>query len=116
MVGPSCDEPRPNLVETPITPDYVRIKSPGGAMPPTTGKPHVLPPRRRPRPAPQPVQGPDGAAPDRLDFDFDADGYSEPTDAFIDGIVFDGRKPNAYIDTLPIGLKGDQTTADAVTN
>ena len=50
------------------------------------------------------------------DFDFDADGYREPTDAFIDGIVFDGRKPNAYIDTLPIGLKGDQTTADAVTN
>lgn len=50
------------------------------------------------------------------DFDFDPDGYRDPTDAFIDGIAFDGTKPNAYIDSLPIGLKGDQTPADAVTN
>ena len=42
------------------------------------------------------------------DFDFDTDGYREPTAAFIDGIAFDGQKPNAYIDSLPIGLKGDQ--------
>ncbi len=50
------------------------------------------------------------------DFDFDTDGYREPTAAFIDGIAFDGQKPNAYIDSLPIGLKGDQTVAEAVTN
>ncbi|MBY0362032.1 MAG: ABC transporter substrate-binding protein [Phreatobacter sp.] len=50
------------------------------------------------------------------DFDFDADGYRDPTDAFIDGIAFDGTKPNAYIDSLPIGLKGDQTPSDAITN
>jgi nitrate/nitrite transport system substrate-binding protein len=25
----------------------------------------------------------------------------------IDGIVFDGRKPNAYIDSFKIGLKGN---------
>ena len=29
--------------------------------------------------------------------------------AIIDGIGFDGRKPNAYLDSLPIGLKGGQT-------
>ncbi len=28
---------------------------------------------------------------------------------FIDGIPFDGRKPNAYINSFPIGLKGNQT-------
>ncbi|MEO6697939.1 MAG: CmpA/NrtA family ABC transporter substrate-binding protein [Paraperlucidibaca sp.] len=28
---------------------------------------------------------------------------------FIDGIRFDGRKPNAYIDSFPIGLKAKQT-------
>jgi nitrate/nitrite transport system substrate-binding protein len=42
------------------------------------------------------------------DFDFDADGYREPTSAFIDGIAFDGTKPNAYIDSLPLGLKSGQ--------
>lgn len=50
------------------------------------------------------------------DFDFDADGYRDPTDAFIDGIAFDGTQPNAYIDSLPIGLKGDQTPSDVITN
>lgn len=49
-------------------------------------------------------------------FELDADGYRPPTDAFIDGILFDGTQPNAYLDRLPIGLKGDQTVADAVTN
>ena len=41
----------------------------------------------------------------------DSDGYREPTPAgdIIDGIAYDGRQPNAYIDSLPIGLKGDQT-------
>ena len=42
------------------------------------------------------------------DFPWDADGYREPTSAFIDGITYDGRRPNAYIDSLPIGLKGKQ--------
>jgi nitrate/nitrite transport system substrate-binding protein len=46
-------------------------------------------------------------------FDFDADGYREPTSDFIDGVVYDGKAPNAYIDSLVIGLKGDQAVADA---
>jgi nitrate/nitrite transport system substrate-binding protein len=51
------------------------------------------------------------------DFDFDADGYKDPTADFIDHIPFDGTKPNAYIDSLTIGLKGNQTVVDgAVVN
>ena len=42
------------------------------------------------------------------DFPWDSDGYRAPTSAFIDGITYDGRRPNAYIDSLPIGLKGKQ--------
>ena len=44
------------------------------------------------------------------DFPWDSDGFKDPTPAadIIDGIGFDGRAPNAYIDSLPIGLKGDQ--------
>ena len=44
------------------------------------------------------------------DFPFGSDGYRAPTAEgdFIDGIIFDGRAPNAYIDSLPIGLKGAQ--------
>jgi nitrate/nitrite transport system substrate-binding protein len=42
------------------------------------------------------------------DFPWDADGYRAPTSEFIDGVTYDGRKPNAYIDQLPIGLKGQQ--------
>ncbi|SFB74659.1 CmpA/NrtA family ABC transporter substrate-binding protein [Tropicimonas isoalkanivorans] len=44
------------------------------------------------------------------DFDFETDGYKEPTPAgdIIDGIPYDGRQPNAYLESLPIGLKGDQ--------
>ncbi len=47
---------------------------------------------------------------DKADFPWDSDGYREPTPAsdVIDGIAYDGRKPNAYIDSLTIGLKGDQ--------
>jgi nitrate/nitrite transport system substrate-binding protein len=41
------------------------------------------------------------------DFPFDSDGYRAPTADFIDGIRYDGRAPNAYIDSLPIGLKGN---------
>ena len=39
------------------------------------------------------------------DFDFDADGYKDPTAAFIDQIPNDGMHPNACIDSLSIGLK-----------
>ncbi|MGL4281702.1 MAG: CmpA/NrtA family ABC transporter substrate-binding protein [Albidovulum sp.] len=47
-------------------------------------------------------------------FDFDADGYRAPTPAadVIDGIGYDGTKPNAYIDSLAIGLKSGQTVAN----
>jgi nitrate/nitrite transport system substrate-binding protein len=40
----------------------------------------------------------------------DEDGYKDPTPAedIIDGIPFDGSQPNAYLDSLPIGLKGEQ--------
>jgi nitrate/nitrite transport system substrate-binding protein len=44
------------------------------------------------------------------DFPWDSDGYRAPTPAgdIIDGIAYDGKQPNAYIDSLPIGLKGKQ--------
>ncbi|MCA0997518.1 CmpA/NrtA family ABC transporter substrate-binding protein [Alloyangia pacifica] len=44
------------------------------------------------------------------DFPWDSDGYKAPTPAedIIDGIAYDGKAPNAYLDSLPIGLKGDQ--------
>ncbi len=47
---------------------------------------------------------------DAADFPWDSDGYKAPTPAedIIDGIAYDGRTPNAYLDSLPIGLKGDQ--------
>ena len=39
---------------------------------------------------------------------WDADGFRTPTKEFIDGITYDGRKPNAYIDQFSIGLKRAQ--------
>jgi nitrate/nitrite transport system substrate-binding protein len=42
------------------------------------------------------------------DFPFDATGYRAPTHEFIDGIEYDGRKPNEYLAKFEIGLKGDQ--------
>ncbi|MCI5085968.1 MAG: ABC transporter substrate-binding protein [Rhodovulum sp.] len=44
------------------------------------------------------------------DFPWDSDGYKAPTPAedIIDGIAYDGRAPNAYLESLPIGLKGSQ--------
>ncbi len=44
------------------------------------------------------------------DFPWDSDGYKEPTPAadIIDGVSYDGKKPNAYIDSLTIGLKSKQ--------
>ncbi len=44
----------------------------------------------------------------KADFPWDTDGYRPVQDEFIDGVAFDGRKPNAYLDAFPIGLKGDQ--------
>lgn len=35
-------------------------------------------------------------------------GYRAPTNAFIDGIEYDGNKPNDYIASMPIGLKAGQ--------
>jgi nitrate/nitrite transport system substrate-binding protein len=43
------------------------------------------------------------------DFPWTTDGYRAPTNAFIDGITYDGRTPNAYLDALKIGLKGEQS-------
>jgi nitrate/nitrite transport system substrate-binding protein len=40
------------------------------------------------------------------DFPWTSDGYREPTSEFIDGLTYDGRKPNAYLDSMQIGLKG----------
>ena len=47
---------------------------------------------------------------DAADFPWDSDGYKAPTPAsdIIDGIPFDAKAPNAYLDSLPIGLKGEQ--------
>ena len=41
------------------------------------------------------------------DFPGDTDGFKGPQDGFIDGLVFDGRKPNEYLEKFRIGLKGD---------
>ena len=47
---------------------------------------------------------------DAADFPWDSDGYRKPTPAadIIDGVAYDGKKPNAYIDSLSIGLKSNQ--------
>ena len=42
------------------------------------------------------------------DFPWDTDGFRHRPSEFIDGVTYDGRKPNAYIDSLKIGLKGKQ--------
>lgn len=34
-------------------------------------------------------------------------GFRPPQDEFIDGVTYDGRKPNAYLEQFPIGLKAD---------
>jgi nitrate/nitrite transport system substrate-binding protein len=47
------------------------------------------------------------------DFPWTTDGYRAPTAENIDAIPYDGRKPNAYIDSLSIGLKGKQTVEGA---
>jgi nitrate/nitrite transport system substrate-binding protein len=35
-------------------------------------------------------------------------GYREPTAEFIDGVEYDGTRPNAYLEQFAIGLKGDE--------
>ncbi|MBI1220009.1 MAG: nitrate ABC transporter substrate-binding protein [Rhodobacteraceae bacterium] len=51
------------------------------------------------------------------DFPWNSDGYKPATSDFIDGVSYDGKTPNAYIDSLKIGLKDQQTVADGkVTN
>jgi len=45
---------------------------------------------------------------EKAEFPFGTDGYREPQSEFIDAITFDGRKPNAYIDSFPIGLKSGE--------
>jgi nitrate/nitrite transport system substrate-binding protein len=36
------------------------------------------------------------------------DGFRAPARDFIDGVAFDGRKPNAYVDSFKIGLKSKE--------
>lgn len=43
------------------------------------------------------------------DFPWESDGYRAPTSAFIDGIEYNGKTPNAYIDAQTIGLKSNET-------
>jgi len=52
---------------------------------------------------------------DQADFPWDSDGYkaATPAEDIIDGIAFDGRTPNAYLESLPIGLKGEQVVVGA---
>lgn len=45
----------------------------------------------------------------KADFPWDTDGYRKPQTEFIDGITFDGHKPNDYLKKFPIGLKGSET-------
>lgn len=41
--------------------------------------------------------------------DFDTEtGFRPPQAEFIDGVVFDGTRPNAYLEKFRIGLKGDE--------
>jgi nitrate/nitrite transport system substrate-binding protein len=43
------------------------------------------------------------------EFPFGTEGFKPVTDEFIDGIAYDGKKPNDYLSKFPIGLKGNQT-------
>ncbi len=45
------------------------------------------------------------------DFPFDSDGFRAPTNEFIDGVSYDAHQPNAYIESLKIGLKGNERVA-----
>jgi nitrate/nitrite transport system substrate-binding protein len=41
----------------------------------------------------------------------ETDGFKAPQDGFIDGVVFDGKAPNAYLEQFEIGLKTGQTVS-----
>jgi nitrate/nitrite transport system substrate-binding protein len=43
------------------------------------------------------------------DFPMKSDGFRGPQEGFIDGVVFDAKKPNEYLSKFKIGLKGNQT-------
>jgi nitrate/nitrite transport system substrate-binding protein len=45
---------------------------------------------------------------EEADVPWDTDGYRAPTSDFIDAVAYDGRTPNAYIESLAIGLKTGQ--------
>lgn len=46
----------------------------------------------------------------------ETDGYKAPQNGFIDGVVFDGKAPNAYLEKFTIGLKkGQKVSASGVT-
>ncbi|GIL01301.1 MAG: nitrate ABC transporter substrate-binding protein [Alphaproteobacteria bacterium] len=47
------------------------------------------------------------------DFPWDTDGYRAPHANNIDGVHFDARQPNAFIDSLSIGLKSNQKVEGA---
>ena len=49
----------------------------------------------------------------KADFPWDTDGFRAPQSEFIDGIAFDGRKPNDYLAKFPIGLKKNQVVVGA---
>lgn len=49
----------------------------------------------------------DAGLANEADFPWDSDGYKPVTDEFIDGVAYDGRSPNAYIDSFEIGLKSE---------
>jgi nitrate/nitrite transport system substrate-binding protein len=42
------------------------------------------------------------------DFPAAGEGYRPPTKDFIDGVEYDGRRPNAYLERFQIGLKGHE--------
>ena len=49
------------------------------------------------------------------DFPWKSDGYRAPTGQFIDKVVYDGRQPNGYLQSLKIGLKsGDRVAGGKV--
>lgn len=50
----------------------------------------------------------DGLA-NEADFPWSSDGYRPAQNDFIDAIPYDGRSPNAYLQSLGIGLKGEET-------
>jgi len=43
----------------------------------------------------------------------ETDGYKPPDDGFIDGVVFDARKPNEYLSQFAVGLQGKSVRAAA---